>query len=391
LAGLLDDPWRQQQELELQVALGSALTATQGWSGPDVGETISRARALAEQLDRPEHLVPLLVGQFAFHYVRAEYRPALALGEQLETIGATRNDPAAQMLSGFARGVTRFFLGQFDVARTVLETSIANAEPAHSNIASLSFDPCAATRAYLALTLACQGYIDQARFHMEQALLAARQLGHTHTLVYLLFHKTWLDWLTRSPLIHLEECSALTAEHGFPFFLRWISAYRGRSLITLGRAEEALALLTQTLSELRAGGCVTNTPTLLTWLAEAHAMLGHSAEERTCLAEAARIIGTTQERRFEAELLYRVPGDLLNAAGDRPAAEQHYRQAIASAERQGAKLFQLRASVSLARPWSDQGQRTEARNLLWPVYDWFTEGFDAPDLEDAKTLLDEVI
>ncbi len=85
-----------------------------------------------------------------------------------------------------------------------------------------------------------------------------------------------------------------------------------------------------------------------------------------------------------------MPGDLLNAAGDRSAAERHYRQAIAVAERQSAKLFQLRASTSLARLWRDQGKRAEARDLLRPIYNWFTEGFDAPDLKDAKALLDEL-
>ena len=129
---------------------------------------------------------------------------------------------------------------------------------------------------------------------------------------------------------------------------------------------------------------------MLTWLAEAYALLGKPAEERNCLAEAARLVETTGKRVLEAELLHRVPGSLLNAAGDRSGAERHYRQAIAVAERQSAKLFQLRASVSLARLWRDQGKRAEARDLLGPIYDWFTEGFDAPDLKDAKALLAEL-
>ncbi len=86
----------------------------------------------------------------------------------------------------------------------------------------------------------------------------------------------------------------------------------------------------------------------------------------------------------------RVPGDLLNATGDKSGAERHYRQAIAVAERQSAKLFQLRASTRLARLWRDQGKRTEARDLLAPIYGWFTEGLDAPVLKEAKALLDEL-
>ena len=131
-------------------------------------------------------------------------------------------------------------------------------------------------------------------------------------------------------------------------------------------------------------------PRLLIALAQAHALLGQSTEELNCLAEAAKFVETTDERSGEAELLHRIPGDLLNAKGDRSAAEQHYRQAIAVAERQSARLLQLRASVSLARLWRDQGRRAEARDLLGPIYSWFTEGFDAPDLKDAQALLDEL-
>ena len=135
LAGLPDGPWRQQQELDLQIALGSALTATKGWSAAEVGETLARARALAEQLDRPEYLVPLIVGQWAFHFVRAEHRLALSLGEQLEKIGEARNDAAAQLLGRFMHGVTRFYLGEFVAARALLERCMGLADPAHRTIA----------------------------------------------------------------------------------------------------------------------------------------------------------------------------------------------------------------------------------------------------------------
>ena len=118
-------------------------------------------------------------------------------------------------------------------------------------------------------------------------------------------------------------------------------------------------------------------------------MLGQPGEGLNCLAEAAQIVEATEERLDEAEL-HRLHGDLLNATGDQTAAERHYRQALGVAERQSAKLFQLRASTSLARLWRDQGKRNEARKLLAPIYGWFTEGFERRDLKDAKTLLDEL-
>jgi tetratricopeptide (TPR) repeat protein len=189
--------------------------------------------------------------------------------------------------------------------------------------------------------------------------------------------------------VHTEEVLTLTAEHGFPNFLSWARAYHGQSLISLGQAEEGLALVKQGSAELRAAGAILSTPMRLASLAEGYAILGQRAEGLNCLAQAAQFVETTEERVQEAEL-HRIRGDLLNATGDRSAAERHYRQAIAVAVRQGAKLFQLRASTSLARLWPDQGKRAEARELLGPIYNWFTEGFDAPDLKDAKALLGEL-
>jgi tetratricopeptide (TPR) repeat protein len=200
---------------------------------------------------------------------------------------------------------------------------------------------------------------------------------------------TFLDHLTSSPMVYVEELLALATEHRFPFYLGLGLAFRGRSLTTCGQVQEGLALLARGLAELRAVGAVTNASLLFTWLAEAYAELDQPDEEQRCLAEAARVVETNEERVYEAELL-RLRGDLLNAAGDQFGAEQRYRQAIAVAERQSAKLFQLRASISLTRLWRDQGRRTEAYDLLGAIYNWFIEGFDAPVLKEAKALLDEL-
>jgi len=159
------------------------------------------------------------------------------------------------------------------------------------------------------------------------------------------------------------------------------------SLTAGGQAQEGLALVTQGLVAVRATGNVANTPYLFMGLAEAYAMLGQPVEGLNCLAEAAQIIETTEERVGEAEL-HRLRGDLLNAMGDGGAAERNYHQALEVAKRQSAKLWEIRAATSLARLWCDQGKRAEARDLLAPVYGWFTEGFDTPVLQEAKTLLE---
>jgi class 3 adenylate cyclase/tetratricopeptide (TPR) repeat protein len=392
-----DGPWRRQQELDLQIALGPALAATKGYSAADVDETIARARALAEQIDRPEYLVPLLFGQWTFHFVRAEHKLALSLAEQIEKIGEARNDVAAQLQGRRANGVTRCFLGEFVAARALLEQCHGLGDPAHrfrrarAVGVGLTEDPYAMMLSHLAATLAFLGYIDQARSRLNEALSEARRLRHAHTLAVVLFFASWTDSITRSPEMQhrAEELLALSTEHGFSLYLGLAITFHGSSLTALGQAEEGLPLLTQGLAAIRATGTVVNTPIVLMWLAEAYAMLGQPAEGLNCLAEAAQIIETTDERAHEAEL-HRLRGDLLNATSDPAAAEQSYHQALAVAERQSARLFELRAGTGLARLWRDQGKPTEARELLAPIYGWFTEGFDTPVLKEAKTLLEQL-
>jgi tetratricopeptide (TPR) repeat protein len=343
---------------------------------------------LAEQLNRVDYLVPLIASQWSFRHVRAEHRIALLLGEQLEQIGEARNDVPQQLLGRLLHGCSHLFLGEFATAHATLERSLGLADPAHRPIEGLPFEPYATLLANLGRTLAYSGYIDRARSRMDKALSEVRQSQRAHTLAHILNFATLLDWLTHSPLAHLDELFAIANEHGFPFFSCWVKAYRGQSLVVDGQAEEGLSLLTHGFAELRTSGAFCGIPMVLTWLAEAYTMLGRREEGLECLAEALRTVEATDERLNEAELLYRVRGDLLNAAGEHGGAEQYYRKAIATAERQGAKLFQLRASTSLAKLWRDQGKRQEVIDLLGPIYQWFTEGFEARDLKDAKALLD---
>jgi tetratricopeptide (TPR) repeat protein len=388
LTGLPDGPWRRQQELDLQVALRPALAGTKGLAAVAVGETLARARVLAEQIDRPEYVVQLSFGQWEFHFARAEHRLALSIAEQLEKTGNRLNDAVPQFLGPLAQGLTLCHLGEFVAARALLERCFGMPDLAQSAVDAAPSGLHPLMLSHLAVTLAYLGYIDQAWSRRNEALLEAQP---AYRRARLLVYANWTEATTCPPELQrrADELLALSAEHGFPLYLGYAIAFRGRSLTALGQAQEGFALLTQGLAAIRATGAVRITPMLLVWLAETYCMLGQPIEGLQCLAEAAQIIQTTEERCHEAEL-HRMRGDLLNATGDRSGAERHYRQAIAVAERQSAKLFQLRASTSLARLWRDQGECAEARDLLGPIYSWFTEGFDAPDLKDAKVLLDEL-
>jgi len=390
LGGLPEAPWRRQHELDLQVALVPALTGKKGYSAFEVAEAIARARVLAQH-DRPEYLVPLLSSQFAFHLVRSEHKLALSIAEDIEEIGERRNDVVTQSLGLCAKGWACWYLGEFVAARTLLEQSHDLAGPAHRVVGGELSDPYAMTLVQLAATLAHLGYIDRARSRMKEALSEARRLGHAHTLADVLSLAFAVNAITGSPEMHrhAEELLALSTEHAFPLFSGFATTHRGFSLTVLGQAQEGLPLLTQGLAAVRANGAVLGTPALLTGLAVAHVMLGQAVDGLKCLAEAAQIIETTEERVFEAAL-HRVRGELFNATGNQTAAEQSYHQALAIAARQSAKVLELGAATSLARLWRDQGKRTEARDLLAPIYDWFTEGFDTRILKEAEALLDEL-
>jgi tetratricopeptide (TPR) repeat protein len=389
LDGLADGPGRQQLELNLQIALGYALIAAKGHSAPEVGETFARARALAEQIDRPEYLGRALFGQWNFHRNRGEYQLALPLAEQVEKIGEARNDVAVQWMGRWASGYTRFFLGDFVAARALIERCHGLADPALRSREVQSV--YAMMHASLARTLAYLGYIDQARSRLNEALSEARQLRRADRLADVLIVASSVDFFTGSSEMqpHAEEALALSTEHGLPFFLAWATVWRGASLTALGQGQEGLSLITRGIAGIRATGAVSGMPAALMLLALAYARLGQPVDGLNCLAEAAQIIETTDERQREAEL-HRLRGDLLNATGDPAAAERSYHQAIAIAKLQSAKLFELRASTNLAHLWCKQDRRGEARDLLAPIYGWFTEGFDTRDLKEAKALLNEL-
>jgi class 3 adenylate cyclase/tetratricopeptide (TPR) repeat protein len=394
LASLPDSPWHRRQELELLLALGRALFAAKGWAARAVGETYARAGILAEQLDRSDCLIPLLCGRWAFHLVRSELRLALSLTERIERIGKAQDDVALRLLGHLGHGVTRFHLGEFAAARALLEQCHGLNDPAHRAVcaAVMAEDPHARMLAYLAWTLTYLGYIDQGRSRINDALTEARRLRHAYPLGLLLALAAVIESATGSPheaKQRAEETVALANEHGFPLHLALGNVHLGGALTALGQAPKGLTLITDGLAMYRATGAVLHTPWMLIRVAEGHVRLGQPIEGLECFAEAAQVIETTDERREEAEL-HRVRGDLLNATGDRAAAEQCYHQALAVARRQSAKLFELRAATSLARLWRDQGKRHEARDLLAPVYGWFTEGFDTPVLKDAKASLDQL-
>jgi predicted ATPase len=190
-----------------------------------------------------------------------------------------------------------------------------------------------------------------------------------------------------SLLQYADELLALTTEHGLGHFRAMAFIERGWCLAALGRAHEGILLLAAGLAGWDESGLIIWKSWGLTLLGDACRMAGRWQAAHEHLAEARRLAEETGDRQCQAETL-RLRGDMLAATGDPAAAEASYHEAIAIAQQQSAKLWELCAAMSLARLWRDQGKRVEARDLLEPVYGWFTEGFGTPVLQEAKALLD---
>jgi predicted ATPase len=255
------------------------------------------------------------------------------------------------------------------------------------------------------VTLWWLGYPDQALQMSHEALTLAQELAHPLSLASALVFAAWLHHLRREwPLTHerAEAARALGVEQGLAvipimgtIFRGWAQAQRSAEPATRhGHREEGIAQMQQGLAAWRATGAAVFQPYGLALLAEASAQVGQIEAGLTLLAEALAMTNDKGERRWEAEL-YRLKGELLlhaecgvqNAA---LTAEACFQQALDVARQQQAKSWELRAAMSLSRLWQRQGKSDAARQLLAPIYGWFTEGFDTADLQEARALLEEL-
>ena len=345
----------QVQELDLRLALSAALSATKGYSSPQVAETFSRISELADQVDEPTRLFPVLYGQWAYHLVRSEHRVALSFAERIEQHGELQNDVTLSLLGHFYHGISRYWLGEFAAAHALFEQSDNLRDPVVRNTISrmIPEDAYVAMLGYSSMVLAYLGYFDQAQSRADEGLLEARRLRHAHTLAYALSFK-----VTALRIVHMEheirtyadELFDLSNEHGFPIFAAIATQFRGIWSVAVGQARQGVTLITQAMDQMRATGAAISPPPSCR-SCRAFARLGDPAEGLGKLREAAKSSKT--DGHCDEGHVRCLQGDLLSASGDKAAAELNYREALAISGRHG----------------------------------WFTEGFDTLDLKEAKTLL----
>ena len=394
LALLPDNPERQRQELRFLSNLGAVLVAVKGFAAPETGQVFGRSRQLWEQLGSPSEFLHVPWGQLTYYMGRSEFDLAQRLAEDLLRISRQRNNSAGLVLAHVSSGRNLMFTGKFASSRSHLEKALALYDPiSHRSLAQETvIHTHVLSQAYLGIVLFCLGFPDQGLAQSRAAIAETRRLAHPPSLALILAFGVILLSLVRdnAALDQLvDQLVAVATDQGFPFYRALGTIYRGWVKVKNGDLTEGLSLLHSGSSAHRATGTELWAPYHLALLARASKIAGQTEESLTLLDDALQIVERTGERLLEAEL-YRHKGQLLLRQGHSEAAEQLYREALSIAAEQEAKLFELRAAAGLARLHRDQGRHAEARDLLTPLYGWFTEGFTTPDLKEAKALLDEL-
>ena len=394
LALLPDTPERQRQELEFLSALGAVLRAVKGLASPETGQVFAHARKLWERLDYPSEFVGIPYGQSFYHLNRGEFDLAWHFGQDLLRLSGQRNDSTGLVLGHLSCGRTLRSTGGFGLSLSHLGAALALYDPiSHGSLVhQVGIHPQVVSQALLGNVLFCLGFPDQAVSRSKAAVDEARRLAHPPSLAQSLGIGGILVLLVGDHAVLGEwanQLVSITTEQGFPFWRAWGTIHRGWVKVKNGDVAEGISLLRSGSAAYHATGAEAWIPYHTALLAGACEIAGQAEEAVTLLNGASQIVEQTGECWFAAELNRR-KGRLLLRQGYSEAAEELYLKALSIAQEQGAKLWELRVAASLARLRRDQGRHAEARDLLAPVYGWFTEGFATPDLKEAKALLDEL-
>ena len=389
---------RDQLELDLRVALGVPLSASRGYSAPEVEQTYTRARELSEKVGGSPQFANIVWGLWVGYLTGGPIGAALEIAEQYRAIAERSQDSGHLLEMCQVLGIALFYLGEFPRALPHLSRGSAMYDPARHHALIYEHgggDTGVAIRTHEALTLWTLGYPDQARQRMQHALETANSLArHPFTVAFGHYFYAWLHKLYREEETAEQATDVaikICEEQRFPFWQLASACLRGSTLVERGAADEGVLAMRQSLASYQEIGAQLYSPELHGLLGVALAKTGRVEEAAATLAEALRLVETTQDRWWHAEL-HRLHGELtLGLPGDQTAAaEAAFEEALAVARAQQAKSWELRAAMSLSRLWHGAGKTTEARKLLGDVHGWFTEGFDTADLREAAALLAEL-
>jgi class 3 adenylate cyclase/predicted ATPase len=396
LATMPETAARRSKELDLQTALGRALIAAKGYAADETGRAFARARTLAAEVEDGPQLFPVLFGQILFRLLRGELDVAREVAQEMLGLAERQQDPASLVVAHRALGTNLFWLGEPVRARMHIDQALALFDPAqHGRLAErYTFHPRVVGLDFKALILLVLGHPDEARAVSRQAVDEARAASHLVTLAVVLQHACILHQTCGElPAMQqaADELLAIATEQGFPF---WIA--HGRFLRDWARLEQGHdghdpTPLHADLDAILELGTALIVPYYHALVGQTLARHGEPAQAAAKLEEALDLVARTGERWFEPEL-HRLRGELHCSPAQRDArdptsAQACFDRAIQIARSQEARLWELRASLSLARLWREQDRLADARALLEPIHGWFSEGSELRELIDAKALL----
>jgi DNA-binding SARP family transcriptional activator len=398
------------QELALLIPLGATLIALHGYGDPEVEAVYQRAHQLCTQLGDDPEVMPVLVGLALFYLVRGDLHQAHVIGEQGLLLAQRTQDSGLLVEGHVVMGAILLYLAQFSASRTHLEQAWALYDSIHhsAHAAVYGQEPGVMGQAFLAICLWYLGYADRSLHLMQEVLALAHKVDHQYTVGLAQFFTTWLHHLRQEPAAAraiARDAIELARQHGFQFWLMLCTVFEGWAGIRLkaasrlpaGQTEEILAQMQEAYAGYRQTGAGLARGYLLGLQAEAQAAVYAFAAGLALVDEALAVVDVTHDRYILADV-QRLRGDLLlvragtaHIAKEVEAeAEAAFLRAIHTAQAQEARMLELRAATRLARLWLRQGKPVQARELLAGIYNWFTEGFDTPDLQEAKRLLAEL-
>ncbi|HET6468845.1 MAG TPA: adenylate/guanylate cyclase domain-containing protein [Geminicoccaceae bacterium] len=394
LDGLSPGPEHRRRELGLQLALGQASTAARGFAAPETGRAYGRAHSLCLELGDVPELFPILYGESVFHLQRGAPGTAHELARELLRLAEERGDGAARVIGHRMVGSALCQLGRPVASRDHFQAALTLYDPVRDRTSALVYaiDSRVMCLSWLSHVLTILGQPEEAEAAARDVPGHADELAHPVTSVVALAWGCMFRQLRREredARAQADAAVALAAEQGFPLYRAAGTVVRGWTLVEGGALAEGVAEIRDGLAGYAATGAELWSPYFLGLLAAALGRAGEAAGGLEAVADALGRVERTGARWFEAEL-HRLGGELslLLAAPDPAGAEAGFRRALGVARGQGARLWALRAATRLARLWLARGRHSEARDLLAPIHNRFSEGFNLPDLVEARALLD---
>ena len=400
IAALPATPALRREQIKLQFALITPLNHVKGYAAPETKSVVERARLLIEQAEAlgeppedPLLLFSALYGVWTANYVASNGDAVRELAAQFLALAEKQGATAPLLIAHRIMGISSATTGDIAKGRGHFDRAMALYDPAEHRPLATRFgvDSRVSVLSYRSWALWFLGYPEAALADSDQAISDAREIGQAATLMYALGHAPFTYFECGSyakATAVVDELAALADEKGALFWKAEVTLNQGRVLAMTGKAADSVHKITSGLTTWRSTGSGMWTPVFLACATGAFAELGQFGDAWRCIGEAMTAVETTKERWWEAEI-HRMAGEIALLLGEPDAtkAEAYFERALAVARAQQAKSWELRAAMSMARLWRDQGKPQQARELLAPVYGWFTEGFDTLDLKEAKALL----